>query len=245
MADDHGWWVRIYSKSHWVPDTATLRSWVGDGRLGRNDLVWDPDTSQWIRSTDVKKLRSQFYPFEPIQTRWRYEAFLVVWPFMMLMFGAVGAVVIAATMDSGLLSTIRALTWKKTEGRITRSAMPAEVERFGNGTTRTRYRVNFQYEYRLDRRRYESSRVDFSAGAVDNKLLDYADAERVVGRYPAGRRLAVYFDPGEPASAVLDRGTGIIMGFFIGIGMTAVATLVLVAWWRRRRAIARVRDSMK
>jgi hypothetical protein len=68
-AGDHEWWVRIGSKSHWVSDTATLRSWVGDGRLGRSDLVWDPDTSQWIGSTDVKELRSQFYPLEPIQTR--------------------------------------------------------------------------------------------------------------------------------------------------------------------------------
>jgi len=244
VADDHGWWVRIYSKSHWVPDTATLRSWVGDGRLGRSDLVWDPNISQWIRSTDVKELRSQFYPFDAIQTRWRYDAFLVVWPFMMMMFGAVGVVLIAATIESGLLSDIRALTWKNTECRIIRSAMPAEVEHFDNGTTRTRYRVNFQYEYKLGGRRYESSRADFSAGAVDNELLDYADAERVVGRYATGQRVAVYFDPSEPASAVLNRGMGIIVGFFIGIGMTAVATLVLISWWRRRSAIARVRDSM-
>lgn len=236
--------MRIYSKSHWVPDTATLRSWVGDGRLGRNDLVWDADTSQWIRSTDVPELRLQFYPFDAIQTRWRYEAFLVVWPLMMLAFGAVGVVVIAATLNFGLLSAIRAIRWKETEGRITRSAMPAEVEHFGNGTTRTRYRVNFQYEYRLDRRRYESSRVDFSAGPVDNELMDLEHADRVVGRYHAGQRLAVYFDPGEPASAVLDRGMGIVVGFLIGIGMTAIATLVLASYWRRRREIARVRDSM-
>src|SRR5438067_1992265 len=102
--DDHGWWVRIGSKSHWLPDTATLRSWVGEGRLGRSDLVWDPDTSQWIVSTDVKELRSQFYPLEPIQTRWRYDAFLVAWPFMVMLFGAAGVVVIAASLDSGLLS---------------------------------------------------------------------------------------------------------------------------------------------
>ena len=244
MTDDHGWWVRIYSKSHWVADTATLRSWVSEGRLGRNDLVWDPETSQWIRSTDVRDLRLQFYPFDAIQARWRYEMFLVVWPLMMLAFGAVGIVVIGETLDSSLLSAIRAVSWKETEGRITRSAMPVEEKHFDNGTTLVQYRLSFQYEYRLDRRRYESSRVDFSAGPVDDELLDRARAERVVWRYPAGQRVTVYFDPAEPASSTLDRGMGIIVGFFIGIGMTAIATLVLVSYWRRRRKIAGIRDSM-
>ena len=69
-------------------------------------------------------------------------------------------------------------------------------------------------------------------------------AERVVGRYPAGQRVTVYFDPGEPASATLNRNEETIVGFFIGIGMTAIATIVLVSYWRRRRKIAEIRDSM-
>jgi hypothetical protein len=192
----------------------------------------------------VKELRLQFYPFDAIQTRWRYDAFLVIWPFMMLMFGAAGIVLIVGTLSGGLLSAIRAVWWNGTEGRITRSAMPAEEKHFDNGTTLVQYRLDFQYEYRLDRRKYESSQVDFSARSVDNELLDRAGAERVVGRYPAGERVAVYFDPTEPASAVLDRRGDLIAGFFIGIGMTAIATLVLVSYWRRRRAIVEIRDVM-
>lgn len=238
VTGDHGWWVRIDKKSLWVPDTATLRSWVGDGRLGRNDLVWDPETSQWIGSTSVRALRLQFYPFSATSSRWRYDAFLATWPFLMLIVGLAGIVLIAGTLSSGLLSAIRAVSWKETNGRITRSAMRAEIERFANGTELTRYRVDFRYEYHVDERRFESSRIAFSEGPLADELVEHADAERVVGRYPAGQRVTVYFDPNEPASAVLDRGIGIIVGFLIGIGITAIVTLVLVSYWRRRRKIA-------
>jgi hypothetical protein len=95
------------------------------------------------------------------------------------------------------------VSWKETEDRITRSAMSAEEKHFDNGTTLVRYRVDFRYEYRVQRRRYESSRINVSAAAVDNELLDRAGAEGVVGRYPAGERVA-----DRRGDAILRNGPG-------------------------------------
>ena len=44
-------------------------------------------------------------------------------------------------------------------------------------------------------------------------------AEGVVGRYPPGREVPVFVDPGDPTQAVLEPGAGAGGGMLVGIGL--------------------------
>jgi tetratricopeptide (TPR) repeat protein len=242
-SDSPGWWVHIDDKSHWVPDTATLHSWVSEGRVGRDDLVWDAGTSRWIRSTSVQELQAQFYPLSAIQTKWRYDLFLAIWPLFALLIGLIGVLVITGTVSAGLLSALRSLWWEETEGRITQSAVLTEEKQYDNGSKFVWYRKDFRYEYWVANQRYESTRIGFSETEEDNESRKSTHADQVVSRYHPDDRVTVYFDPVQPASATLDRGEGMIAGFFIGLIMAAGATFGLRLWWRRRTAVDRLRKS--
>jgi hypothetical protein len=238
-----GWWVHIDGKSHWVPDTATLHSWVSEGRVARNDLVWDAGTSRWICSAEVQELQSQLYPLGAIQTKWRYDLFLAIWPLLVLLIGLVGVIAITGTVSAGLLSALQALSWDKTEGRITQSAVLAEERQYDNGSRFVWYRRDLRYEYWVAKQRYESSRIGFSTTDEDYESGDRTYADQVVSRYSPGDPVTVYFDPAQPDSASLSRGEGMIVGFVIGLIMTAGATFGLRLWWRRRSAVDRLRQS--
>ena len=242
-SDPNGWWVRIDGKCRWAPETATLRLWVSEGRLGRNDLVWDAHTSRWIRSTKVQELQSQFYPFSPVWVKWKYDIFIAMSPIVVLLIGVIGANVMSATVNAGLLSAIQALSWRQTQGRITHSAVLAESERMVNGVTITRYQPDIRYVYQVAGRSHESGSIDFSASGQGRDSLDSANANQVVSRYSPGDEVTVYFDGALPTVATLDRGGEQIVGFIIALVITAGAALVLGRWWRRRNVVARLRNS--
>ncbi|MBK5256293.1 MAG: DUF3592 domain-containing protein [Vicinamibacteria bacterium] len=242
-SDPNGWWVRVGEKSHWAPETETLRSWLREGRLGRNDLVWEARGSRWIRSTEVQELQSHFYPFSPIWVKWRYDLFIAIWPIVVLLIGVVGVSVMSAFVNAGLLSAVQALSWHETPGRITHSAVLAQGEQMVTGVTITRFQPDIRYEYQVTGRSYESDSVDLSAPGRVRESPDSADAKRVVARYSPGDQVTVYFDSAHPTSATLDRGEERIVGFVIGLVMTAGAAIVLGLRLRRRAARARVRNS--
>jgi hypothetical protein len=243
MSDDHGWWVRIGDVSRWVADTPTLHSWVREDRLSRHDLVFDPETSRWIRAADVRELRDQFYPLG-FPTRWRYDLFVKLWPLYVVVAFFIGLVCILGSLEAGCVDSVRSLLWTKTDGVITRSDVSVESEKMVSGTVLTWYRPEIRYEYRLGNHRYESDRIDFAPPLERSRLFDRKVADGMVSRYPAGQRLTVYVDAAHPDLATLDRGEASIVVFLIGVVITVGATLVLRLWWRRRERIAKIRASM-
>lgn len=237
------WWVRIDEASHPVPDTATLRAWVRDGRLRRNDLVWRPADKTWVVASEVEELRPQFYPLAIDATgRAKYDLFLLVWPFLSLLLGLFGLLVMLGGLNGGLLPAIGALSWTNTQGRITGSTVAARDERIISGTTVTRFRPQIRYEYSFANRNYESSRIDFSEHPDGDESVNRNDAEQVVARYPAGP-VMVYVDPNDPQSSTLDRGDGPIAAFVVGSVMMGVAILILALRRRYRRSAAAHRST--
>lgn len=228
-------WVRIGGSSYPVADVATLRAWAREGRLGRDDLVWEAGASQWIPARDVQDLRSEFYP--PGVVKWKYDLFLKIWPMYFVVLALAGLFTIMGSFSYGLASAVPALRWQSTSGTILRSAV-SEEDIGPTGYPVIRYRPVVEYQYRALGRTLTSTRRDLASHGDEDRYPDRARAEEIAAALPVKGRVTVYFDPGEPQQATLDRGEGTIVAFIIGALMMAIAFVVLRGWWRRRPAAA-------
>jgi hypothetical protein len=86
-----------------------------------------------------------------------------------------------------------------------------------DGTT---YSVDILYEYEVSGVKYRSSRYDFMSGSSSG----YKGKAEIVRRYPEGKTVTCYVNPGNPTEAVLNRDFGwwilfgLIPGVFILVG---------------------------
>jgi Protein of unknown function (DUF3592) len=98
--------------------------------------------------------------------------------------------------------------WPFATGKITRSAVARDVLAVKDDDTGrirydTKYRPVVNFNYCVDGRDYYGSGV--SGGWTS--LHDSPErAEAVVAAYPAGKEIAIYYDPEQPRTAVLERG---------------------------------------
>lgn len=122
-----------------------------------------------------------------------------------------------------------ATSWKKTKGTITVSEWTKS--RYGTGRRRrTSWGAWIVYKYTLDGREFECSQVELPRTGRPRSWLQ---------RYPQGSQVTVYYQPDDPANAVLQ--TGISRNAWIStlFGFTAVGgslgTMVWTAWVSARR----------
>jgi Protein of unknown function (DUF3592) len=89
--------------------------------------------------------------------------------------------------------------WIKIEGEIVAS----EVKLWGSHTSDddSDAGVVIHYRYRVGGRDLEGSRIQIGGGEL---ALTRRDAERLVGKYPVGARVEVYYDPHKPEDAALE-----------------------------------------
>jgi hypothetical protein len=114
-------------------------------------------------------------------------------------------------------------------GRILSSEVTRNSD--GDGTT---YGAKVRYRYRVGNQAYESETVRF--GQMSSSDDDWA--RETVAAFPAGADCTVYYDPRDPASAVLQRG---ISGqeLFFALFLTPFNVVMIMIWgalltgWRR------------
>ncbi|MGO9700740.1 MAG: DUF3592 domain-containing protein, partial [Xanthobacteraceae bacterium] len=82
--------------------------------------------------------------------------------------------------------------------------------------------TDVQYEYVVGGRRFVSDRIMFT-----HRGFSESETQRLVDAYPVNKNIAVYFDPKNPDSAVLQLG---IQWFFIPILAYAIILTVLMVW---------------
>ncbi|HET8627370.1 MAG TPA: DUF3592 domain-containing protein [Thermomicrobiales bacterium] len=123
--------------------------------------------------------------------------------------------------------------WPTVPGRIVESGYRAEHHYTGRGLQQgTRYALAIAYEYEVvedyegfGRRRRRGTRVDFAR--PDRPTAQAARA--VADRYPVGAAVAVYYDPADPARAVLDpRDPDRARRLVAGVVMVFVAVRLVV-----------------
>ena len=131
-------------------------------------------------------------------------------------------------MASGLVSTvvrhrIAQQTFLQTQGQVLRSHVrEVHSDNAGHGVN---YQTFVEYRYTVDGETYTSHRIDFGDGGA----LSYRHAVRQIRPYPRGGTVTVFYDPDDPASAVLEMRlptfyyiASIGMIPFVGVGFVLI-----------------------
>ena len=121
-------------------------------------------------------------------------------------FGAIFSAVGIGIVVYGLWNLQRAgrsADWPAVRGVITSSTI-RRLPSGGKGRSRSsNYKARIEYEYTVDGVALSGDRVSFE----DASRNSGGQARAIAGRYPVGTEVAVYYDPDDPATAVLQPGT--------------------------------------
>ena len=147
---------------------------------------------------------------------------LVAIPFIVLIFVFLGMIVV-----SGRRAAV-ARNWPVTTGKILMSGAEAYRARSGHSHT-TMYRPNVVYEYSVNGQRLMGNRINFgmSVGYGSPSV-----AERVTTKYPIGSVVQVYYNPGDPSQAVLEKSAKspatriLVLVIVFIVAMLAFATIL-------------------
>ncbi|MET0554425.1 MAG: DUF3592 domain-containing protein [Vicinamibacteria bacterium] len=121
----------------------------------------------------------------------------------------------------GLLQSLRALGWRRTDGQILGAGTPGYTARAGGGHGRTRMvRGAVLYRYTHEGREYVGDRLSFGTPiGLNPALASLAGA----ARYEAGQAVTVFVDPKDPSRAVLRRSAPSSLVFaLMGAGLLAL-----------------------
>ena len=115
----------------------------------------------------------------------------------------------------------RSASWPTTKGSITQSR-PQPVTTENN---RKEFRLSVSYSYKVDGKPYTGQRVTSS----DQYEKTRGAAESALKKYPVGGEVTVYYDPDNPASAVLETGIQRNVYILLLAGACCCVLAVLVA----------------
>ncbi len=116
-------------------------------------------------------------------------------------FGGFGLILLLIYVNAQML-IIASRNWPSVEGRIESSRVVRRSTSSGSGHgTNSSYRPEIKYTYSVMGNNYEGKRIGFGVpiGSFES------GAKQVVARYPHGTTRTVYYNPQNPAQAVLER----------------------------------------
>jgi hypothetical protein len=149
-----------------------------------------------------------------------------------LLFWTAGTLHFDIGWAAGVIGQLRALRYVTAEGRVEQSAVKQEDS--GDSTS---YSVEIRYQYEVAGRRYHSDRFRYGDPPTSGEW-----AHEIVAARPAGVRVAVYYNPQDPADAVLLRGIDsgdLFMALFLtppNVGMLGLWYVVGLCVWASRLA---------
>lgn len=101
------------------------------------------------------------------------------------------------TFVTNAVAQARTSAFASTTGTIVEIA--AEKRRSGGRKSPTRHRVNLRYKYRVQDNEYEQTQYRATGNNLDDDWIN-----RLVASLSPGTSVTVYYDPANPAEAVLD-----------------------------------------
>jgi hypothetical protein len=122
------------------------------------------------------------------------------WIALLLVAAGAAAIAIGLRQSARGRETAR---WTRTTGRVVASGVEEQGGPEEQGYPRFRFGVRYAYEARG--RAWEGDQLWIGSRLVAPSQ-DRAWHQEVADRWPAGREVEVWFDPGDPARAVLVRG---------------------------------------
>lgn len=111
--------------------------------------------------------------------------------------------------------TVRARSWPNTRGAVVESAVEADGPPSSDTTS---FNVRLRYSYVVGGKRYEGTRGSFIYLSSRHSLAKSAQAQ--MKSHPRGSALDVYYDPTDPANAVVD--LDIPFGWWIVLSLAAL-----------------------
>ena len=166
-----------------------------------------------------------------------------VQPFILLiLFAGLFLVIGIAVLLTGVSSSQQAIgssQWPTVPGAVTASwvdsyiTTPTPTSNGSVGAGSTFYTPQIRYSYIVSNRTFAGSQVGFG----DYSSTDSSHAEQVTARYPVEQPVTVYYDPKNPAQAVLEPGFGAMLLIPLGIGsvFTLLGGLMLAGLLTARR----------
>jgi hypothetical protein len=119
---------------------------------------------------------------------------------------------------AAFVGALRSRGWAETRGTVTRSVVAQ-----GRYRRQVHYSAAIRYRYEVDGMAFEGERVDF----VEQKLT-FEAAQALVGRYPLGSDVRVFYEARTPARATLERTVPAIVPATLGWPITALVGGVVV-----------------
>jgi hypothetical protein len=117
-------------------------------------------------------------------------------------------------------------SWPSTVGHVVEARVRESTSTDSDGDSQTRYSPYVKYEYDVAGRSYLGERLVFGPIATSprpNKI------QAVLGRYPPGTQVTVYYDPENPKDAVLERRAGAVSAsVIVGIALLCVSACLCV-----------------
>lgn len=133
--------------------------------------------------------------------------------------------IICFIIGRNTLKTARASKkWPAVQGKITSSGT-AQMNTLQGGPA---YAASVKYEYEVDGKKYNADRI--SMGQYGTGGGGHAKAE--AAKYPAGKTVAVHYDPQNPSQAVLEPGGAVFTSVFLlffAVILAPVGLLFLIA----------------
>lgn len=126
-------------------------------------------------------------------------------------------------------------SWTGTSGQVTQAYVRESETRDSDGYLTKSYYPEVRYTYQVMGVAYSGDKISFGGSVGGNRKK----ADAVVAQYPVGKVLTIYYDPNNPADAVIERKMGskgflIIGNIFTLVGICSacvggvIAVLVLV-----------------
>lgn len=124
--------------------------------------------------------------------------------------------------------------WPGTEGTITSSGVNKRTYTDSDHRTRTTYYPKVRYRYQVQGRHYTGNRIEFGSGESGGMKKW---AQKIVNKYPSGKKVMVYYNPNDLKYAVLEAGFtwSSLFVFLGGILFFAAGVFCLKAYWRNKR----------
>jgi hypothetical protein len=143
----------------------------------------------------------------------------------------IASVGLATTAVVGTLvgRAIRSWRWPQTTGTILESTVVRLADNDSDGERRRlRYQLDVRFGYSANGQSFTGNRLSFFGAST--RHISQADAEAHLRRISRGNAIDVWYDPADPAQAVVDRGIpwGFWAALALGVLFLAGGTLPLL-----------------
>jgi hypothetical protein len=181
----------------------------------------------------------------PIQVRYRsYSAGLPVQqrsravnssPWFMLLFLMVFGGMGSWAFITGLKGVEKALAsqnWPSVQGQVLSSSVGTHDSHDSDSSTT--YSADVRYTYGVNGNTYQGTHL----GSGDFSSSNYNQMSAWAAKYPAGKQVSVYYDPANPATAVLETGFSGGLLIPLGVGAAFIAVSVFFVFSIVRTAVS-------